>query len=151
LVFHDENSIRDALVACIRQRDSGRTPLDAVAALLMSMVTTSPKGPEDELDHLQRMVGDSAVLQARMRLMWERFEIAIAEELASESGDATNAARPRVAAAQLTMLYRMLASREVLEFVQLQPKSKQRKAFQQWFEEAVNTIGSGIHDYARRT
>ncbi|BBZ28916.1 TetR family transcriptional regulator [Mycolicibacterium madagascariense] len=150
LVFHDEDSIRDQLVARISGRAPGQTPLDAVADLLHEMMAASTKGPENELDHLLRTVGDSAVLQARMRLMWERFETAIAVELARESGDHPYSAPPRVAAAQLTMLYRMLASPELLDFIRSKPKSRRRAAFRQWFDEAVQAVGRGIADYARR-
>jgi len=150
LVFHDEHSIRDELVSRISGRAPGQTALDAIGDLLHEMMSASPKGPEHELDHLLRTVGDSAVLQARMRLMWERFETAIAVELARETGDHPYSARPRVAAAQLTMLYRMLASPELLDFIRSKPKSKQRTAFRQWFDEAVATVGEGIGDYARR-
>ena len=150
LVFHDEQSIRDELVDRISGREPGRTPLDAVADLLQEMMAASPRGPQHELDRLVRTVGDSNVLQARMRLMWERFETAIAVELARETGEHPYSARPRVAAAQLTMLYRMLASPELLDYLRSRPKSRQRTAFRHWFNQAVDTVGGGIGDYARR-
>ena len=78
------------------------------------------------------------------------FETAIAAELARETGEDPNSARPRVAAAQLTTVYRLLASAEVLEFVKSKPKSRQRAAFRQWFDDAIETVRSGIGAYARR-
>lgn len=74
LVFHGEDDTRDELLAAIRDRAEGQTPLDALRELLASTTNTGAKGPVAALERLLRTVGDSVVLQSRMRLMWERFD-----------------------------------------------------------------------------
>jgi AcrR family transcriptional regulator len=150
LVFHGEHDMRDTLVQHIRDRRPGQTPLDAVAALLDQMMTTSPKGPVNDLDRVLRTVGDSTVLQSRMRLMWERFEEAIATELATETGDSPHAPQPRIAAAQIIVVYRTMSTPEVMTYLRSHPKNQQRKAFHHWLTVATEMVGQGISAYARR-
>jgi AcrR family transcriptional regulator len=149
LVFHGEGAMRDALVAAIRDREIGQNPLDAVVAFLLRILTSS-KGPVTELERLQATIGDSAVLQSRMRLMWEHFEDAIAEQLAAETGEPVHAPRPRVAAAQIVVIYRTLASAEVREYILSHPKTQQRKAYRHWLNVAAQLVGDGLGDYAVR-
>jgi hypothetical protein len=85
-----------------------------------------------------------------MRLMWERFELAVAAELAEETGEPHHSPRPRIAAAQLVTIYRTMASPEVMAYVRAHPKSRQRKAFSHWLSVAREMTGAGIGDYARR-
>lgn len=151
LVFHGEDEMRAALVEQIRNRETGQSPLDAVAQLLSQTMTASPRGPVAELERLLRTIGDSAGLQSRMRLMWERFEVAISAELARETGEPAQSPRPRVAAAQMIVVFRMMGSPEVMDYVRSHAKSRQRKAFQHWLTVAIEMVGGGIGNYARRT
>lgn len=150
LVFHGENAMCVNLITAIRDREVGQTPLDAVGALLATMMRSAPRGPVAELERLRNTVGDSTVLRSRMRLMWENFEHAIAEELARETGDQPTAPRPRVAAAQIISVFRTMASDEVMAYLRSQPKTKQRQAFTDWLAMATDMVGHGIADYARR-
>ena len=150
LVFHGEDDTRDELLAAIRDRAPGQTPLDALRELLGSAMSSSTKGPVAALDRILRTVGDSVVLQSRMRLMWERFEVALAEELARELGAEAFEPAPRIAAAQLVLVFRMTASPEVLTYVRAHAKSRQRAAFVRWLDALVAMTGDGIGDFARR-
>jgi AcrR family transcriptional regulator len=150
LVFHGENEMRDLLVDHIRDRDPGQTPLDAVATLLSRLMITSPRGPVADLDRLVRTVGDSTVLRSRMRLMWERFEEAIAAVLAEETGEQPHAPRPRVAAAQIIVVFRTMSTPDVMAYLRSHPKAQRRKAFDHWLTVATEMVGQGIADYARR-
>jgi hypothetical protein len=85
-----------------------------------------------------------------MRLMWERFEDAVATCLAEETGESGNAPAPRVAAAQLVLVFRLLASDDVLAYIRAQPKRKQSAAFTHWLDESIRVVGEGIADYAPR-
>lgn len=147
LVFDDEDTVRDSIVAAVRDRAPGRTPLDAMATFVRDMMASAGTQSVDGLDRLRRTVGDSAVLQARMRLMWERFEIALAELLAEESGVDRHAPAPRVAAAQLILVYRLLASDETLDHIRSKPKSRQRAAFADWLEVSLRMVGDGLATY----
>jgi AcrR family transcriptional regulator len=150
LVFHGEDEVLRTLVSRIRDRPTGTTPLDAVVDMLSQAMTASPIGAVVELERLHRTVGDSAGLHSRMRLMWERFEQAVAAELATETGEPPHAPRPRIAAAQLVTIYRTMASPEVMAYLRSHPKSRQRKAFSDWLTVARDMTGAGIGDYARR-
>jgi hypothetical protein len=85
-----------------------------------------------------------------MRLMWERFEVAVAAELADETGEPAHSPRPRIAAAQLVMIYRTMASPEVMAYLHAHPESRRHAAFSRWLTEAGAMVGGGIGDYARR-
>lgn len=150
LVFHGEDDVLRTLVDHIRHRPAGHTPLDAVVDMLRQTMNASPIGAVTELERLHRTIGDSAGLQARMRLMWERFEVAVAAELAEETGEQPYAPRPRIAAAQLVLIYRIMAAPDVMEHIRSQPKSRRRTAFSDWLNAAQDMTGRGINDYAKR-
>jgi AcrR family transcriptional regulator len=150
LVFHGEGGMRDRVVGAVRDRAAGQTPLDAIGALMREQMSEPGTRSVDELEWLRRTVGDSGVLRSRMRLMWEHFEVALAELLADEAGVGRHVPEPRVAAAQLTLIYRLLASEEVLDYVRSRPKSKQRAAFADWLDVSLRLVADGIGDYARR-
>ncbi|WP_410593682.1 TetR family transcriptional regulator [Amycolatopsis sp. lyj-23] len=150
LVFHGEDEVLRSLVDGIRERPAGTTPLDAVVNVLSTSMTSSPVGAVAELERLHGIVGDSPGLHARMRLMWERFEHAVAAELAAETGVPPHSPQPRVAAAQLVMIYRTMASPDVMAYIRSHPKARQGKAFGDWLEAARDMVGHGIGDYARR-
>ena len=150
LVFHGEAEMQQSLVERIRHRPAGESPLDAIAGLLTELMSASPRGSVSELDRLLRTLGDSASLRARMRLMWERFEEAIADELATETGVPPQSPQPRIAAAQLIVVYRTMSTPEVMAYLRSQPKNRRRKAFTDWLGTAIEMVGNGIADYARR-
>jgi AcrR family transcriptional regulator len=150
LVFHAEDDVLRTLVNRIRNRPAGQTPLDAVVDMLSQTMTASPVGAVTELERLHSTIGDSAGLRSRMRLMWERFELAVAAALAEETGEPAYAPRPRIAAAQLVTIYRTMASPEVVAYTRDHPKARRREAFRDWLDVAKDLIGGGIGDYARR-
>jgi AcrR family transcriptional regulator len=147
LVFDDEDSVRDAIVAAVRDRAPGTTPLDAMAEYTREMLSAAGAQSVIGLDRLRRLVASSTVLQARMRLMWEHFELALAESLAEQAGVDRHAPEPRVAAAQLILVYRLMASDEVLDYVRSRPRSKQRAAFAHWLDVSVRMVGDGVGGY----
>jgi hypothetical protein len=102
------------------------------------------------VERLLRMVGDNAVLRSRLRLMWERFEEAVAAYLAEETGAGEHAPAPRVAAAQLILVFRLLASADVLAYIRSHPKRRQTAAFDKWLAQSLQQVGDGIADYAPR-
>ncbi|WP_051342114.1 TetR/AcrR family transcriptional regulator [Pseudonocardia spinosispora] len=150
LVFHGEDEVLRTLVEHIRNRPAGHTPLDAVVEMLGQTMTASPLGAVTELERLHRTVGESAGLQARMRLMWERFELAVTAELAEDTGVPRYAPRPRIAAAQLVMIYRTMASPEAMTYIRTHPENRRNQAFDDWLAVARDMTGEGIADYARR-
>jgi AcrR family transcriptional regulator len=150
LVFHHEDEMAATLARAIRDRPTGTTPLRAIGDHLRDRMTASGPRAVTELDNLRRTVGTSSVLRARMRLMWEKFEEAVATELATEAGENVHAPHPRVVAAQLVLIYRLLASDEVLAYIHSHPKTKQRAAFTNWLDVSLELVGNGIQDHAPR-
>jgi AcrR family transcriptional regulator len=149
LVFHDEDVLRENLTALVRDRAVGETPLDAVVGFLRRLLAEST-GPVADLERIQSIVGDSPVLQSRMRLMWENLENSIAEQLARETGEPRHAPRPRVAAAQVILIFRMLASAQVREFLRSYPEAQRREAYRQWMDVAELQVRGGIAGYSMR-
>jgi AcrR family transcriptional regulator len=147
LVFDGEAEMRDRIVARIRGRAPGETPLDAMGGLLRELLASYDPPAVTGLDRLRRTVGDSAVLKARMRLMWEHFEEAVAAVLAEEVGEDPHAPRPRVAAAQLVLVFRLMASEAVAEYVLAQPGPEQAAALENWLDVTLRQVAGGIDDF----
>jgi AcrR family transcriptional regulator len=150
LVFDGETEMRERIVARVRDRAVGQTPLDAMAQVIGEMVRESGSRAVQELDQLYRMIGDNLTLQARMRLLWERCEHALAHQLAEETGEPPTAPRPRIVAAQLILILRLLASEDVLSYLRTHPEPEQRTALWTWLDDSLETVGNGIQDYGRR-
>lgn len=147
LVFSDEDQMRERLVARIRDRAPGESPLAAMGALIGELMAESGSDVVADLRRWRRMMGDSAVLHSRMRLMWERFEEALAEELAAEAGEGRHATAPRVAAAQLVLIFRLMCSEDMLGYLQEHPTQPQTEALRNWLGVAMRMVGQGIADY----
>ncbi|MDT7612053.1 MAG: hypothetical protein QOG96_6556 [Pseudonocardiales bacterium] len=147
LVFDGEAEMRDRIVARIRGRAPGETPLDAMGGLLRELLASYDPPAVTGLDRLRRTVGDSAVLKARLRLMWEHFEEAVAAVLAEEVGEDPHAPRPRVAAAQLVLVFRLMASEAVAEYVLAQPGPEQAAALENWLDVTLRQVAGGIDDF----
>jgi AcrR family transcriptional regulator len=150
LVFDGEAEMRERIVARIRDRAPGETPLLAMRGLMSELMAESGADVVSELAKWRRTMGDSAVLQSRMRLCWERFEDALAAALAEEAGRERYDPASRVAAAQLILIFRLGASEEILGYAQSHPGEAQRAAVQDWVDVSVAQVGRGIGEYARR-
>lgn len=150
LVFDGEADMRERIVARIRDRAPGETPLLAMRGLMSELMAESGADVVSELAKWRRMMGDSLVLQSRMRLCWERFEDALAAALAEEAGRERYDPASRVAAAQLILIFRLGASEEILGYAQSHPSEAQRAAVQDWVDVSVAQVGRGIGEYARR-
>ena len=151
LVFDGEAEMRERLVHRIRSRAPGETPLEAMGSLLSELLAAHDPPAVTGLDRLRRIVGDSAVLKARMRLMWEHFEDALAVVLAEEADEDRHAPRPRVAAAQLILVFRLMASQDVLEYVLAHPEPERPAALDTWLELTLRLVADGIESYAPRS
>jgi AcrR family transcriptional regulator len=150
LVFDGEEEMRARIVERIHSRTPGETPLEAMGSLLRELLAAHDPPAVTGLDRLRRIVGDSAVLKARMRLMWERFEDALAVVLAGEAGEDRHAPRPRVAAAQLILVFRLMASEDVLEYVLAHPEPDRPAALDTWLALTLRLVADGIEGYAPR-
>lgn len=150
LVFADEDEMRDRLLARVSGRAPGQSAFDAVAAFLTDLVLAAGRRPVlAALDGFRRSV-DSPAVQSRLRLMWERYEDALARLLASEMGVPAHDPRPRAAAAQLIAVFRLLGSEDVRAYVRSHPWKQQRAALENWLRVTLESVGGGIRHYATR-
>ena len=145
LLFGDEGEMRDRLVASITGRPSGATPLRAVTDWLL--VELDREGDSESLERYHRMVGDTPAVAARLLLMWEHYEQAVARALADEANEAVPSPRTRLVAAQLVSMVRVVTSAEVREFVSRHPSVDQRAARAEWIRAAGEIIGDGLAAY----
>jgi AcrR family transcriptional regulator len=150
LVFDREAEMREGIVAKVRDRAAGETPLDGMAEFLRELDQESGSRMVAELDQLYRMIGDNLTLQSRLRRMWEQCEQELAEQLAKESGADPGAPWPRVVAAQLVMILRLMASEHLLGYLRAQPGPQQRAAIADWQAVALEAVGNGIAGYGPR-
>ncbi len=85
LVFDQDASQREALVAAVRDRPAGQSILDALRAHLKSLHDHSP-AERELLQQLLRLVNRSRALREYADRMWLRHEEALAEVIAAEVG-----------------------------------------------------------------
>ncbi|WP_052376500.1 TetR/AcrR family transcriptional regulator, partial [Chondromyces apiculatus] len=150
LVFEDENGLRDELLRHVRERPPGASALDAVRALIDQLLALSRKRFASEaLEGFRRTV-DSPVLQARLRLMWDRYEEALAELLAEETAAPPHDPHPRLAAAQIISVLRLLGSEDVRAHVRAHRPREQQAALQSWLHASFALLGDGLRHYATR-
>lgn len=150
LVFCDEDQMRQRILGRLRDRRPDETPLEAMGSLIRELMAESGSEVVADLRRWRRMMGGSAVLHSRMRLLWERFEEELADQLAAEAGESRHAPGPRVAAAQLVLIFRLMASEDVLGYLRAHPTERQTAALNDWLEVAMRMVGAGIGDYLRR-
>ena len=154
LVFDGEAEMRDRIIARMRDRIHDRgpdeTPLRAMAALMTELMAESGADVVANLARWRRTLGDSVVLQSRMRLMWERFEDSLAAQLAAEAGEHQPAPWPRVTAAELILIFRLSASDQMLRYVRSHPEAQQAAAARDWVDISLRLVGDGIGTYAQR-
>jgi AcrR family transcriptional regulator len=156
LVFDGADDTRNRLLSRIRDRAPGQTPLDAMTAVTRELLaeracTVDPVSPvADQMERNYRLIAGSPTLQARLRLLWEQLERGLAEVLAEEFGESEHAPRPRVVAAQLVLIFRLLSSEHLLGYVRAHTETRQWAALGDWLDVSVELIGGGIAEYGRR-
>ncbi|HEX4064226.1 MAG TPA: helix-turn-helix domain-containing protein [Streptosporangiaceae bacterium] len=139
LAFGGEHVLRDELVAAVRERPEGTTPVAAVAGLLDRLVAA--EGGGGALAGYQHGFGSSDALRSRRRRMWEGYEDALTAVLTQEADGAMAGPRARLAAAMLVAMVRSLTSPEVLEEVERHSsQSAQRGALRAWVAAAAPLV-----------
>src|ERR1700678_4135447 len=119
LVFSDDPTILDAVVAAVRNRAAGQSPLDVVTATLLTAVDADDNVGvgvgvgRTGLEGLHRMIGRNPAIRSRLRAMWDETEDALTAALAQPGDGPRERADHRLIAAQLMVLVRTLTSQEV--------------------------------------
>jgi AcrR family transcriptional regulator len=151
LLFDDEDEFKEMILAGIRGRSSNQSILDAVRQQIEALVSAR-QAPVliANLDALRRSLGDNPSLHARLRLMWDRYETAIADALAKDTGSEPNDPLPRMVAVQIVALYRLLTSDAVGGYLESRAPGTRPAAVRQWFASALGVLEQGIGSYGRR-
>ena len=102
LVFDADDTVLDQLLAAVRSRAPGESALSAVRECLTRVAGQLGEGePSAAQLAFRRLVADSPALQAHQRAMAARYEHALAEVLAEETGAEPGSAEPYLAAVGL--------------------------------------------------
>jgi len=151
LLFSDENEIRDEILESVRKRGPGESALDAIRGFF-HVVLESPghRSAVEEIEGLRRSFQGNTSLQGRLTLMWERYEIALAQLLRVETNTTDDDPTPRLVAAQLISLFRLLTSEELRKYLHSHPAKARRRVLATWVESALTLVGGGIKRYGAR-
>jgi AcrR family transcriptional regulator len=158
LVFSDDPSILDVVVAAVRSPAAGQSPLDAVTAALLAGVDDDAGDPgQTGLEAFHRMIGQSPAIRSRLRAMWDETEDALTDALAQPGDGPPERADHRLTAAQLMVLVRTLTSQEVRESVAQATQggftddvaAAERQALRDWIRHAAGRLARGLQAAGR--
>jgi AcrR family transcriptional regulator len=115
LFYSRLEAFEDALLAAVREREPGETALVAFRRFLLEPRGVLGMAGDDgeaeatrQLRTVTRVITESPALLARERQVIERYERALADLLAEETGSAPDAVEPRAVANALLGLHRSL-------------------------------------------
>lgn len=140
----------DQLARIVREREPGESALAALrAAYLTAVAGQDPvvgfSGPE-----FAKMINDSPALVARLREFHEEREQALADTLATETGAAATDITPRVAAAQLGGVHRVLFDETMRRTLDGQSNDEIATAVIKYIGTAFGSLAPSLGDYAVR-
>jgi AcrR family transcriptional regulator len=150
LVFGGEDEMRDAILAAVGTRPAGTSPLEAMRSFLKEQAGRDESASGLEAFHAA--YGSVPQLHSRMLLMFERFEEALAAQLAAETGpvDGELHPAPRLAAAQLVSLLRLITTEQARAYVGSQAEAERGRALREWIDRSADLLADGLADYAVR-
>ncbi|MFI6173185.1 TetR/AcrR family transcriptional regulator [Nocardia sp. NPDC051052] len=140
----------DQLARVVREREPGESALAALrAAYLTAAAGQDPvvgfSGPE-----FAGMISDSPALVARLREFHDEREQALADTLAAETGAAATDITPRVAAAQLGGVHRVLFDETMRRTLDGQSNDEIATAVTEYVGTAFDSLEPSLGDYAVR-
>ena len=107
MFFDEADDVLAELLAAIRYRQTGQSAVDAVGTFLFGRAEwAAGRRPAQPTASFRQLIGDSAALQAQERLMFGRYETALASLLAEETGAPEGSAEPFAAAVALVGVIR---------------------------------------------
>ncbi|MEV0294623.1 TetR family transcriptional regulator [Nocardia sp. NPDC050710] len=141
----------EQLARTVREREPGESALGALRrTYLAAAAERDPvvgfSGPE-----FAKMVADSPALVARLREFHEEREAALARVLADETGAAPADIAPRVAAAQLGGVHRILFEETMRRTLNGQSNDEIAAALTGYIEVAFDALAPALADYAVRS
>lgn len=140
MFFDEAGDILAELLAAVQYRAAGQSALEAVATFLAGRAEwAAGRRPEQPTSRFRQLIAESTALQAQQRLMFARYETALANVLAEETGVPAGSVQPFIAAVALIGALR--AAFEVTRDANLghDPASA-----------ALGLLADGLASYARR-
>ncbi|MEV6561291.1 TetR/AcrR family transcriptional regulator [Nocardia sp. NPDC051756] len=138
------------LARIVREREPGESALAALrAAYLTAAAEQDPvvgfSGPE-----FAKLISDSPALVARLREFHDEREQALADALADETGSAATDITPRVAAAQLGGVHRVLFDETMRRTLDGQSNDEIATAIIEYIGTAFDALAPSLDGYAVR-
>lgn len=102
MFFDEAGDVLGEVLAAIRYRAVGESVIDAIRHFIAGRTEWAEgRRPARPTARFRQLIADSPALQAQQRLMFGRFETALAEQLADETGTPRGSVEPFVAAVAL--------------------------------------------------
>ncbi|MCP2280341.1 transcriptional regulator, TetR family [Nocardia amikacinitolerans] len=140
----------DQLARTVREREPGRSALAALRhAYLTAAAEQDPVVGFSGLE-FARMIAESPALLARLREFHEEREAALARTLAAETGAAQDDIAPRVAAAQLGGVHRVLFEETMRRTLAGESNDEIAAALTEYIGVAFDALEPGLGEYAVR-
>lgn len=140
----------EQLAAIVRERAPGQSALAALRAAYLAAVAAQDPVIGFSGEPFARMITDSAALTARLREFHDEREAALARALAEETGAAPGDITPRVAAAQLAGVHRVLFEEILRRTLAGQAGAEIAAALTRYAESAFEALEPGLRGYAVR-
>jgi len=107
MFFDEAGDVLAELLAAVRYRAAGQSALTAVGTFVAGRAEwAAGRRPEQPTPRFRQLIAGSAALQAHQRLMFARYESALASLLAEETGAPAGSAEPFVASVALVAVLR---------------------------------------------
>ncbi len=141
MFFDEADDILAELLAAVQYRAAGQSALDAVATFLAGRGEwAAGRRPEQPTTRFRQLIAESPALQAQQRLMFARYETALASMLAKETGVPAGSVQPFIAAVALIGALRATFEASPGQNPDQDPASA-----------ALGLLADGLASYARAT
>jgi AcrR family transcriptional regulator len=152
LVYERMDTFEEELLAAVRDRPSGESPLRAFARFILDRSETAASGEgRRRVAELTRLVSASPSLMARERQIVATYTNALAALLAEETGAAPDDIEPRMAAEAMMAFHRSL-----INFARRRAESRTGSAtyaseIREAGQRALALLEGSLADYATRS
>ena len=153
LVYWRLSSFEGELLAAVREREPGRSALEAFQAFLLAqqgLIGRHDPEARDELVSFTRMISESPALRARERQILSGYTDALAALLAEETGARPDDIRPRVAAHAMIGIHRALIDYSRARILAGDTGPRLTRDIRAQGRRAFELVEGGLGDYARR-
>jgi AcrR family transcriptional regulator len=151
LVYEQMDTFQNELLAAVRERPEGESPLHAFAQFILDRSDSAMAGEgKRRVAELTRLVSESPSLMAREHQIVARYTDALAALLAEETGASRDDIEPRLVAEAMTAFHRSL-----VDFARRRALSRRSSAdlaaeIRAAGERALSVLEAGLADYGRR-